>query len=65
MKVIGIIGPYEDQLVEVLYTDDNEIGYHPIDAFKAEFGLQLINEYYERTEQEDKQYEKSNTLHNH
>lgn len=47
MKVIAILG-LEDQLVEVLYEDDNEIGYYPIKEFQAEFGSKLINEYYSR-----------------
>ena len=47
MKVIAILG-LEDQLVEVLYEDDNEIGYYPIEEFQAEFGVKLINEYYAR-----------------
>ena len=44
MKVVGILG-LEDRLVEVLYEDDNELGYYPEDQFIAEFGMKLINEY--------------------
>jgi len=44
MKVVAILG-LEDRLVEVLYEDDNELGYYPEDQFIAEFGMKLINEY--------------------
>jgi hypothetical protein len=44
MKVVGILG-LEDRLVEVLFEDDNEIGYYPEDQFIAEFGTSLINAY--------------------
>jgi hypothetical protein len=44
MKVVGILG-LEDRIVEVLFEDDNEIGYYPEDQFIAEFGTSLINAY--------------------
>ena len=47
MKVVGILG-CEDRIVEVLFTEDNEIGYYPEDQFIAEFGMKLIDEYKSR-----------------
>ena len=57
MKVVGILG-LEYRLVEVLYEDDNELGYYPEDQFIAEFGMKLIEEYNARKAAYEAKHEK-------
>jgi hypothetical protein len=55
MKVIAILG-LEDRIVEVLFEDDNEIGYYPEAQFIAEFGMKLINEHNARKAASEAKY---------